>query len=598
MESQDASQVLRGNVDDLRSPNNGPSRQRFRKGVIEGQSPDTDLEQSLVSGLLRQEDGIEQYVAAAMKHIKLAFKTYLTGSVDSARAEPLLEEEEDEAEDEDRADVEAEACPAVPPEHIPARGRPFLYSWPRPNLPNSRSHRHRTFHSSSWHEPSLSALASDSALCGMAAARLKPEDLWKLEFPASQEQSKATSMEHLSRLSSSSCTTLPDFSTQFSPPVRARSVTSPLTYKRPPSSSNSDDWEVKMLVEEFEKKIQEDESSRRHSCYDPLSWNRVLSRNLNHGDFPRRQMTTASPFGSQEEGRRKHLRRKHSLRDDRMLRSLATKQPAMDVRPKLTRFASLDMPRYHRYRHLHQTNQGDDFPGFDPFPERASSDQLRPASKAALKRRAFWQSKQRQNSFLSCQAPAGQDQQRLLAWRSLDEECETNVIDASEHHSAQETSFSNECLWHADQTPQHRQQHQLPQQPHASSSYIAGWPSTPCLPTIKEDAGLPSRDSNVQKLGASGSRSYSENCLADAGAAVLPQLSLTRRSSSSKTGTSSETSTETTIHEDDYRASKNVTALHMSEGEGDGQEVIPAVQDEGDSVAISIPDTEHIWSLP
>ncbi|CAN7986252.1 unnamed protein product [Ixodes hexagonus] len=530
MESHEASQAVRGNVDDLRSPDNGPPRQRPRKIVIEGPSPDTDLEQCLVSGLLRQEDGIEQYVAAAMKHIKLAFKTYLhethlqlnskisqleedikkkdalicdlrrklllqeqelsrrelsyleevsslsdtslswsdedelvltTGSVDSARAEPLLEEEEDEAEDEDRVDVEAEACPAVPPEHVPARGRPFLYSWPRPNLPNSRSHRHRTFHSSSWHEPSLSALASDSALCGMAAGRLKPEDLWKLEFPASQEHSKAASMEHLGNLSSSSCATLPEFQTQFSPPIRASSVTSAMTYKRPPTSTNSDDWEVKMLVEEFEKKIQEDETSRRHSSYDSLSWNRVLSRNINHSDLPRRQMTTMSPYGSQDEGRRKHLRRKHSLRDDRMLRSLAAKQPAMDVRPKLTRFASLDMPRYHRYRHIHQNHHGDDLSGFDPFPESASSDQLRPASKAALKRRAFWQSRQRQNAFLSCQVPSGQDQQKLLAWRSLDEECETNVIDTAGHLSAQETSFSNECLWHPDQMPQHCRSSQL-----------------------------------------------------------------------------------------------------------------------------------------
>lgn len=432
----------------------------------------------------------------------------------------------------------------------------------------------------------------------MAASRLKPEDLWKLEFPASQDHSKATSMEQLSKHSSGSCATLPDLQGECSPPMRARSMTSSLaSLRRPPTSSNSDDWEVKMLVEEFEKKIKEDESSRRHSSYDALSWNRVLSRNLTHGDLSRRPMTTSSPYGSQEEGRRKHLRRKHSLRDDRLLRSLAARQAALDARPKLTRFASLDVPRYNRYRYNQHNNQAEDSAPADRFPQSASSDHLTTASRASLKRRAFFQSRQRQNSYLAGQSPGGNEQQRLLAWRSLDEECETNVIGSGEIHQVQETSFSNECLWQPDQSFLPHPPPPPPQVATAGGPYIAGWPSTPCLPTIKEDSGSSRQDRMRQKFSASGSRSYSETCLVDTGITPVPPP-LRRSSSSGKAGTSSETSTETTIHEEPRRMSETVTGLRSSEDRTDNLEVIPTTQDKEESVAISIPDTEPIWSLP
>ncbi|XP_077508348.1 uncharacterized protein LOC144119656 [Amblyomma americanum] len=712
-------------------PNGGPARGRIRKVIIEGPSPENGLEQCLVSELLTQEDGIEQYVAAAMKHIKSAFKTYLhetqdelrnkialleddlkrkdavicdlqrkllireqelsrlerevsyleevsslsdtslswsdeddlmltNESVDSARADPLLEEEEEEEEEDEaggeRGRLAASAGNSAPSaaEHVSARGgRPFLYSWPRPSLPNARSHhRHRTPHSSSWHEPSLSALASDSALCGVAASRLKPEDLWKLEFPASQDHSKATSVDlslSMSKMSSGgSCTTLPDLAVPFSPPVRSGSATSPLlTYPRPPTSTNSDDWEVQMLVEEFEKKVQEEQQgggSRRHSSYDPLSWSRALSMNLTHGVDPhaRHTTTTSSPFSSQDEGRRRRLRRKHSLRDDRLLRSLAAGRQAgttaTDSRPKLTRFASLDMPRYHRQQKLLLQNHYGDEPGdAGGFPESSSSDHLRSStSRAALKRRAFWQSRQRHNTFFAGQ-PLGNDKQKLLgAWRSLDEECEPE----DDHLRLQETSFSNECLWQPPPASPQRAQttittsgagsavlkKQASTSSVASFSHMAGWPSTPCLPTIKEDIGPgaaggvgsahPDAARAPLKLSSSGSRSYSENCLAEADVgSSTPQLSLTRRSSSSGAGgtSSSGSSTETTIQEavssspqqkqqqQQQCISSTRTTVAMTETiarSTGGLTTVSAVQGKADSVAISIPDTEPIWSLP
>ncbi|KAL3244214.1 hypothetical protein MRX96_018841 [Rhipicephalus microplus] len=580
----------------VRAQGNGGDhpRGRIRKVIIERPSPENGLEQCLVSELLTQEDGIEQYVAAAMKHIKIAFKTYLhetqdelrnkislleddlkrkdavicdlqrkllikeqelthleremsyleevsslsdtsltwsdeedlvltNESVDSARAEPLLEEEEEEEEEDDGRSRRLAAQTASSARG--GGGRPFLYSWPRASLPNALSHHrhHRTPHSSSWHEPSLSALASasDSALCGVAAARLKPEDLWKLEFPASQDQSRATSIDFsmsTSKMSSGgSCTTLPDLAVPkpYSPTVRSGSVTSPLlTYPRPPTSANSDDWEVQMLVEEFEKKVQQEEQSgsRRHSSCEPLSWSRALSRNLTHVTaeplYKRHATSTSSPFSSQEEGRRRRLRRKYSLRDDRLLRCLAGRQAtATDARPKLTRFASLDMPRYHRQQqkqHLLQNHYGEEPGDTRGFPESSSSDHLRSSSSssrgAANKRRAFWQSRQRHNTFfagqLASSAVLGNDKHRLLgAWRSLDEECEPPP--EHDHRRLQETSFSNECLWQP--SPARSQPTAVLKQQASTtssvsswssfSSHIAGWPSTPCLPTIKEDTG-------------------------------------------------------------------------------------------------------------
>ncbi|KAL1428639.1 hypothetical protein MTO96_002992 [Rhipicephalus appendiculatus] len=454
-------------------------------------------------------------------------------SADSARADPLLEEEEEEEEEDDGRSrlLAAQTAAASSARGGGGGGRPFLYSWPRTSLPNARSHHrhHRTPHSSSWHEPSLSALASasDSALCGVAAARLKPEDLWKLD-----------------------CTTLPDLAVPqpYSPTVRSGSATSPLlTYPRPPTSANSDDWEVQMLVEEFEKKVQQEEQSgsRRHSSCEPLSWSRALSRNLTHvavePHHKRHATSTSSPFSSQEEGRRRRLRRKHSLRDDRLLRCLAGRQAtATDARPKLTRFASLDMPRYHRQQqkqHLLQNHYGEEPGETRGFPESSSSDHLRSSSSsrgAALKRRAFWQSRQRHNTFFAGQATSsavlGNDKQRLLgAWRSLDEECEPPAED--DHRLLQETSFSNECLWQpsparSQPTAVLKQQASTTSSVSSSSSFsshIAGWPSTPCLPTIKEDTGAGGAGGSGRhdltkalKLSSSGSRSYSENCLADA----------------------------------------------------------------------------------
>ncbi|XP_075541048.1 uncharacterized protein LOC142575518 isoform X1 [Dermacentor variabilis] len=704
-------------------------RGRIRKVIIERPSPENGLEQCLVSELLTQEDGIEQYVAAAMKHIKIAFKTYLhetqdelrnkvalleddlkrkdavicdlqrkllikeqelsrlerevsyleevsslsdtsltwsdeedlvltNESVDSARADPLLEEEEEEEDDGgERGRARQRLAAQTTAEHVASSarggGRPFLYSWPRASLPNARSHhRHRTPHSSSWHEPSLSTLASasDSALCGVAAARLKPEDLWKLEFPASQDQSKATSIDlslSTSKMSSGgSCTTLPDLAVPqpYSPPARSGSATSPLlTYPRPPTSANSDDWEVQMLVEEFEKKVQEEQcGSRRHSSCEPLSWSRALSRNLTHvaaePHYKRHATSTSSPFGSQEEGRRRRLRRKHSLRDDRLLRCLAGRQaPAADARPKLTRFASLDMPRYHRQQqkqHLLQNHYGDEPGETGGFPESSSGDHLRSSSSrgAALKRRAFWQSRQRHNTFFAGQPSSSglaNDKQRLLgAWRSLDEECEPPEDD---HRRLQETSFSNECLWQPSPARPQPAAALVKQASTASSvsssfsSHIAGWPSTPCLPTIKEDtggaagAGGTGRHdlTKALKLSSSGSRSYSENCLTDADVGAATPLSLTRRSSSSGGGgtSSSNASTETTIQEpalspqqrqqqqqqQQQCISSARTTVAMTETVArstGGLTTVSAVQGKADSVAISIPDTEPIWSLP
>ncbi|KAH6932731.1 hypothetical protein HPB50_009052 [Hyalomma asiaticum] len=666
---------------------------RIRKVIIERPSPENGLEQCLVSELLTQEDGIEQYVAAAMKHIKIAFKTYLhetqdelrnkialleddlkrkdavicdlqrkllikNESVDSARADPLLEEEEEEEEEEDDGRGRSRRLAAqTAASSARGGGRPFLYSWPRTSLPNARSHhRHRTPHSSSWHEPSLSALASasDSALCGVAAARLKPEDLWKLEFPASQDQSNATSIDFslsTSKMSSGgSCTTLPDLAVPqpYSPPVRSGSATSPLlTYPRPPTSTNSDDWEVQMLVEEFEKKVQQEEQSgsRRHSSCEPLSWSRALSRNLTHvaaePHYKRHATSTSSPFSSQEEGRRRRLRRKHSLRDDRLLRCLAGRQAtATDARPKLTRFASLDVPRYHRQQqkqHLLQNHYGDEPGETRGFPESSSSDHLRSSSSrgAALKRRAFWQSRQRHNTFFAGQqassAVPGGDKQRLLgAWRSLDEECEPPEDD---HRRLQETSFSNECLWQPSPARSQPAAAVLKQQASTTSSvssssfssHIAGWPSTPCLPTIKEDTGAGGAGgtgrfdlTKALKLSSSGSRSYSENCLADADVGAATQLSLTRRSSSSGAGgsSSSNASMETTIQEpasspqqrrqqqqqqQQCISTSTRTTVAMTETVArstGGLTTVSAVQGKVDSVAISIPDTEPIWSLP
>ncbi|XP_075743790.1 uncharacterized protein LOC142802700 [Rhipicephalus microplus] len=713
----------------VRAQGNGGDhpRGRIRKVIIERPSPENGLEQCLVSELLTQEDGIEQYVAAAMKHIKIAFKTYLhetqdelrnkislleddlkrkdavicdlqrkllikeqelthleremsyleevsslsdtsltwsdeedlvltNESVDSARAEPLLEEEEEEEEEDDGRSRRLAAQTASSARG--GGGRPFLYSWPRASLPNALSHHrhHRTPHSSSWHEPSLSALASasDSALCGVAAARLKPEDLWKLEFPASQDQSRATSIDFsmsTSKMSSGgSCTTLPDLAVPkpYSPTVRSGSVTSPLlTYPRPPTSANSDDWEVQMLVEEFEKKVQQEEQSgsRRHSSCEPLSWSRALSRNLTHVTaeplYKRHATSTSSPFSSQEEGRRRRLRRKYSLRDDRLLRCLAGRQAtATDARPKLTRFASLDMPRYHRQQqkqHLLQNHYGEEPGDTKGFPESSSSDHLRSSSSssrgAANKRRAFWQSRQRHNTFfagqLTSSAVLGNDKHRLLgAWRSLDEECEPPL--EHDHGRLQETSFSNECLWQpsparSQPTTVLKQQASTTSSVSSSSSFsshIAGWPSTPCLPTIKEDTGTGGAGGSGRhdltkalKLSSSGSRSYSENCLTDADVGASPQLSLTRRSSSSGAGgsTSSNSSMETTIGEpasspqqrrqqqQQCISTSTRTTVAMTETiarSTGGLTTVSAVQGKVDSVAISIPDTEPIWSLP
>ncbi|KAL1428640.1 hypothetical protein MTO96_002992 [Rhipicephalus appendiculatus] len=380
---------------------------------------------------------------------------------------------------------------------------------------------------SSLSDTSLTWSDEEDLVLTVAAARLKPEDLWKLD-----------------------CTTLPDLAVPqpYSPTVRSGSATSPLlTYPRPPTSANSDDWEVQMLVEEFEKKVQQEEQSgsRRHSSCEPLSWSRALSRNLTHvavePHHKRHATSTSSPFSSQEEGRRRRLRRKHSLRDDRLLRCLAGRQAtATDARPKLTRFASLDMPRYHRQQqkqHLLQNHYGEEPGETRGFPESSSSDHLRSSSSsrgAALKRRAFWQSRQRHNTFFAGQATSsavlGNDKQRLLgAWRSLDEECEPPAED--DHRLLQETSFSNECLWQpsparSQPTAVLKQQASTTSSVSSSSSFsshIAGWPSTPCLPTIKEDTGAGGAGGSGRhdltkalKLSSSGSRSYSENCLADA----------------------------------------------------------------------------------
>ncbi|KAL1428641.1 hypothetical protein MTO96_002993 [Rhipicephalus appendiculatus] len=69
-------------------------RGRIRKVIIERPSPENGLEQCLVSELLTQEDGIEQYVAAAMKHIKIAFKTYLHETQDELRNKIALLEDD------------------------------------------------------------------------------------------------------------------------------------------------------------------------------------------------------------------------------------------------------------------------------------------------------------------------------------------------------------------------------------------------------------------------------------------------------------------------------------------------------------------------
>lgn len=429
--------------------------------------------------------------------------------------------------------------------------------------------------------------------------------------------------------SGGSCSTLPEFASQFSPPVvRTGSVTSPLlTYPRPPTSTNSDDWEVQMLVEEFEKKVKEEQqspASRRHSSYEPLSWSRVLSRNLTLGGELRRhpaRTASPSPFSSQEEGRRRHLRRKHSLRDDRLLRSLASRQAAgtTDARPKLARFASLDVPRYHRQqKYVLQNHHGEEAGEPAGFPESGVSENLRSgSSRAALKRRAFWQSRQRHSTFFSGQSALGNDKQRLLgAWRSLDEECEPE----DDHHRLQETSFSNECLWQpppAYSPASTLLKKQTSTTSVSSASHIAGWPSTPCLPTIKEDTsaatGSARRDlAKARKLSSSGSRSYSENCLADADVTENLPISLTRRSSSSGGGTSSSgSSTETTIQEPLHCSQRRQqqqqctsaprTTVAMTETiarSTGGLTTVSAVQGKADSVAISIPDTEPIWSLP
>ncbi|KAH7960662.1 hypothetical protein HPB49_022136 [Dermacentor silvarum] len=605
-------------------------RGRIRKVIIERPSPENGLEQCLVSELLTQEDGIEQYVAAAMKHIKIAFKTYLHETQDELRNKVALLEDDLKRKDAVICDLQRKL---------------LIKEQELSRLEQEVSYLEEV---SSLSDTSLTWSDEEDLVLTVAAARLKPEDLWKLEFPASQDQSKATSIDlslSTSRMSSGgSCTTLPDLAAPqpFSPPVRSGSATSPLlTYPRPPTSTNSDDWEVQMLVEEFEKKVQEEQcGSRRHSSCEPLSWSRALSRTLSHvaaaePHHKRHATSTSSPFSSQEEGRRRRLRRKHSLRDDRLLRCLAGRQAtATDARPKLTRFASLDVPRYHRQQQKQQllhNHYGDESGEAGAFPESSSSDHLRSSSSrgAALKRRAFWQSRQRHNTFFAGQPSSSglaNDKQRLLgAWRSLDEECEPPEDD---HRRLQETSFSNECLWQpspARSQPAAVLVKQASAVSSSFSSHIAGWPSTPCLPTIKEDTGPGGAGgaggtgrhdlTKALKLSSSGSRSYSENCLADADVGAATQLSLTRRSSSSGGGgtSSSNSSTETTIQEpasspqqrqqqqQQCISSSTRTTVAMTETiarSTGGLTTVSAVQGKADSVAISIPDTEPIWSLP
>ncbi|XP_022257914.1 uncharacterized protein LOC111089528 [Limulus polyphemus] len=319
---------------------------------------------------------------------------------------------------------------------------------------------------------------------------LKPDELWKVEFPVKNnvhvEASSSSTRRH---------SVVPD-SFDHQVDLYPDSKSSDSSQDKTPNN----DWEVRMLVEEFEKKVQE-QQKRRHSSGEMLSWRRVLGTDLHYHKQP-----ICHPGGQV---------RKLSLRDD-WLRQYSCSSRNKKSCPRVS------VSDYFLHDNLNPGSRTatsasmyditstplpkGKFRGFEA--KQGSRCFPRPTKTASHRRQLFKQNKQHSMTDPSPNMSPLQKRRHLLRWVSLDDsscpqDCESTLGRVKSEPTTEDIHFKF----------QNRDTHALLKPPMLPSERFLsaglktrefiGWPSSPCLPTITEV--------DHQKLALSKQDSYTLN---------------------------------------------------------------------------------------
>ncbi|XP_022652180.1 uncharacterized protein LOC111246593 isoform X4 [Varroa destructor] len=215
----------------------------------------------------------------------------------------------------------------------------------------------------------------------VVASKIGPDDLWKLEFPQSFDiSSKTPSFDRGSRISVNNSThdvgqaergQIADEKdnkdtttvirgqqrdTRYRPSnVSASSIQLPVSVRKQFTLSrdgnvqqSSDDWEVKMLVEQFDAKMKKRSlEGRRHSSCDIQSWDRlILQAETSSNAGAIRDIAAGNSQQSTDIARRRYGRssRMFLSRVAGVCTELGTSRRAEIRRASLARFASVDVP--------------------------------------------------------------------------------------------------------------------------------------------------------------------------------------------------------------------------------------------------------------
>ncbi|XP_028967121.1 uncharacterized protein LOC100897923 [Galendromus occidentalis] len=218
--------------------------------------------------------------------------------------------------------------------------------------------------SASWHDYPTSQTSATEHPGMVVASKMGPEDLWKLEFPQISDnlvetsrrsipshdrpaslEKKTNSEKPAKRGSKQDAALAMKQAAQTNSNSAASSEHAPALKTEDVRQASCDDWEVKMLVEQFDEKMKRRSlEGRRHSSCDIQSWERLVLQADPSSSYPNFGGPSRESRDSKEI-RRRYGRSSRALFTRGRFPELGTTSRRAEIRrASLARFASVDVP--------------------------------------------------------------------------------------------------------------------------------------------------------------------------------------------------------------------------------------------------------------